>query len=73
MEIAIKAVAEAKARKREDDELRLCLNYLVCPKCGKDLETATFPSYKYSCPHCEFGFSAVQEASLIQREEMLKK
>lgn len=69
MRVSEKSILKAKLRKSDDEALRLCLNYLVCPKCGGDLITANFPSYKYQCEKCTFTFTGEQEAELITREE----
>lgn len=71
MEISSVIMEKTNLRKKYDEDLRLCLTFLVCPNCGGDLETATFPSFKYTCKECTFTFTGEQESALIFREQRL--
>ena len=68
MDVSERSVAIARSKKNNDEGLRLCLTYLVCPTCSKKLETKAFPEYKYFCEHCDFKFTGEQESELAIRE-----
>jgi len=67
MEVSPEALDIAKKKKQNDEDLMLCLRYLVCPKCGGDLKPGTFPNYLYTCSECSFKFTSIQESKLQQR------
>ena len=67
MKVLEKAIIKAMEKDQNDKDFSLCLNNLVCPKCGGDLETGFFPAYAYECKKCNFCFTSAQEAELEKR------
>ena len=72
MKILKAAIAIAEQKKENDKHLHRLQNYIVCPKCGGDLEAGFFPAYAYECNKCTFCFTSAQEAELEKRMEHAK-